>query len=290
MSLLVIGKTGQVARALAYRAADRRIEIERLGRPEFDLEAVDANAIASRRPRVVINAAAYTAVDKAENDADRAFKINAGGPEAVARAAVTAGARVIHVSTDYVFAGDKAGAYVETDETGPTGVYGRTKLQGESAVLRADPRAVVVRTAWVYDATGANFVRTMLRLAKTRPEISVVADQVGCPTYAPDLADALLAIAETSGPAGIYHAAGTGSVSWAEFAEEVFTQAAARGGPSARVLPIPTSAYPTQARRPANSRLDCSKLDRDYSIRLRPWREALGACLDEIAADGWRVE
>lgn len=290
MTILVIGRHGQVARALVRRAAARSVALQVLGRPDFDLLAPDMNAIAARKPSVVINAAAFTAVDKAETERERAFQINAAGAEVIARGAAEAGAPVIQVSTDYVFAGDKAVPYVETDATGPTGVYGASKLEGERATAASNPRAVIVRTAWVFDAQGANFVRTMLRLAKTRPQLNVVADQLGCPTFAEDLADALLTIAEKGGPAGIYHAAGGGETTWAEFAKEIFALSVARGGPSAEVASIPTSKYPTPTKRPANSRLDCSKLAADYGVRLRPWREALAACVDEIAAGGWRVE
>lgn len=290
MSILVIGKQGQVARALVRRAAARKVEVQLLGRPEFDLERVDRAAIAAHRPQVVINTAAYTAVDKAESDVDRAFLVNATAAEAIAAAAASANARVIQVSTDYVFSGDKPEPYLETDATAPASVYGRSKLAGEQGVLSANPHAAIVRTAWVYDASGTNFLRTMLRLAKTRAHLNVVADQRGCPTFASDLADALLTVATNDGVPGVYHAAGAGEVSWAEFAQEIFVQSAARGGPSAEVTPIPGSEYPTAAKRPTNSRLDCSKLAQNYGVRLRPWREALAHCVDEIAAGGWRVE
>lgn len=287
MSILVIGRGGQVARALA-----RRGDVDMIGRPEFDLLKADAVAaeIARRRPRVVINAAAYTAVDKAEDDAAAAMAINGEAVCVIARAAAEVAAPLLHFSTDYVFAGDKALPYVEGDATGPTGVYGASKLRGETLAQAANPAAIIVRTAWVYDATGANFVRTMLRLAKTRDAINVVADQRGCPTFASDLADAALAIAAAPKHAGIYHCAGAGETSWAEFAAEIFAQSKARGGPSAVVTPIASADYPTRARRPANSRLDCAKLTRDYGVTMRPWREALSACLDDIAASGWRVE
>ncbi|MGE0531959.1 MAG: dTDP-4-dehydrorhamnose reductase [Hyphomonadaceae bacterium] len=290
MSILVIGKQGQVARALMRRAAAHNLEVQLLGRPEFDLERVDAAAIAAHRPQVVINAAAYTAVDRAESEAGRAFLINAIAAEAVAAAAASVHARVIQVSTDYVFSGEKTEPYVETDATEPATIYGQSKLAGERGALKANPSATIVRTAWVYDASGANFVRTMLRLAKSRSQLNVVADQRGCPTFADDLADALLKVATKGGSAGIYHAAGAGDVSWAEFAQEIFAQSAARGGPSAQISAISGSEYPTAARRPTNSRLDCGKFAQDYGVRLRPWREALAQCLDEMAAGGWRVE
>lgn len=292
MSILVIGRTGQAARALARRAAARRMPLEALGRPDIDLERpVElARAIALRQPRVVINAAAFTAVDRAEDEAERAFMINGAGAGAVAQAAATKGAAVIHFSTDYVYDGEKAAPYVETDETRPRGAYGVSKLAGEHAVLEANPRAIVLRTAWLFDASGANFVRTMLRQAKSRALVRVVADQRGCPTFVDDLADAALDIAARPDQRGIYHCAGAGEASWAEFAEEIFAQSRTRGGPSAAVQPIASADYPTRARRPANSRLACGKLAADYGVELRPWREALGACMDEIAAGGWRVE
>ncbi|WP_395646264.1 dTDP-4-dehydrorhamnose reductase [Terricaulis sp.] len=289
MKVLVIGRGGQVARALVRRAPEG-VAVETLSRPELDLAALrDADAlVAVRRPDVVINAAAYTAVDAAESDADAARAVNAQGAEAVAAAAARLGAPVIQVSTDYVFAGDKGAPYVESDPVGPTGVYGRTKLEGERLVAAANSSAVIVRTAWVYDAHGKNFVRTMLRLAGQRPELSVVSDQQGCPTFADDLADALFAIARAPKP-GVVHCAGAGETTWAGFAEAIMALAAERGGPSAKVQPIPTSAYPTPAKRPANSRLNCAKLQGEYGVAMRPWRAALADCVDEIAAGGWRV-
>ncbi|HYD87721.1 MAG TPA: dTDP-4-dehydrorhamnose reductase [Vitreimonas sp.] len=287
MTILVIGRGGQVARALA-----RRGDVEVIGRPDFDLLQPDAIAaeIVRRRPRVVINAAAYTAVDKAEDEPDAAMAINGEAVGAIARSSAEIGAALLHVSTDYVFAGDKSAPYVENDPTGPTGAYGASKLRGEQLALAANPRAIVLRTAWVFDACGANFVRTMLRLAKSRDVITVVADQHGCPTFADDLAAAALAIAADPHHAGIYHCAGSGETTWAAFAEEIFAQSRARGGPHAHVKHIASAEFPTRAKRPANSRLDCAKLAREYGFVMRPWREALGACLDEIAAGGWRVE
>lgn len=292
MSILVAGRTGQVARALAQRAAQRGLPLIALGRPELDLEntANLANTLRGHAPRVVINAAAYTAVDKSEDDAGRAFAINAAGAEAVARAAADLGAAFIQVSTDYVFAGDKPELYDEEDATGPTGVYGASKLAGERAVATAHPGSIIVRTAWVYDGAGANFVRTMLRIATTRDEVSVVSDQMGCPTYASDLADALLTIAQTPTTPGVFHCAGAGETNWADFAHAIFEEAGTRGGPTATVTRISTAEYPTRAKRPANSRLNCAKLGRVYGVRMRPWREALAACIDEVAAAGWVVQ
>jgi dTDP-4-dehydrorhamnose reductase len=294
MTIVVIGKTGQVARALKRRAEATGVALELLGREEFDLETPDTDAIVTRAPRVIINAAAYTAVDQAEREPEQAFQINAAGPETAAAAAAQVGAAFIQISTDYVFSGDKPAPYVETDETGPTGVYGASKLEGEQRVRAANPRSVIVRTAWVFNAEGKNFVRTMLRLAKTRPEVAVVADQHGCPTFAGDLASALLSLAQALGEgrssAAIYHCAGAGETTWAGFAEAIFAEAGRQGGPSATVAPILTSAYPTPAKRPANSRLDCTRLWSDHGVRMRPWTESLKECVSEIAAGGWRVE
>lgn len=293
MKVLVVGRQGQVARALVRRAPKHGVEVVAVGRPSLDLERPDtiASTIAASAPDIVINAAAFTAVDAAETKRERAFAVNAVGAEALALAAAEAGAGIVHLSTDYVFAGDKSSAYNEDDPTDPKTVYGASKLEGEARVRAANPRSVIVRTAWVYDAEGQNFVRTMLRLARTRDQISVVRDQVGCPTYADDLADSLLAIVrQNADRAGLYHCTGSGETSWAGFAEEVFRLSRARGGPSARVLPIPTIEYPTPARRPANSRLDCAKLAAHYDVRMRSWQDALTDCIDAIVEDGWRVE
>ena len=290
MKLLVIGRNGQVARALAR--AD--LSLATVDRVEFDLEQPgNANDLMARhQPDFVINAAAYTAVDRAENERERAFAVNAAGAEAIARAAAARGAGVLHISTDYVFSGDKNGAYIESDPTGPRSVYGASKLEGERFVLAANPCALILRTSWVFDAKGSNFVRTMLRLAHTRDAIAVVADQHGCPTFANDIAAAILRIASAAMETrrfGVYHCTGAGATTWADFADAVFAASRARGGPFAAVEPIPTSAYLTAAPRPANSVLDCSKLKVECGIALRSWREALEDCMDEIAAGGWSV-
>jgi dTDP-4-dehydrorhamnose reductase len=286
---LVIGRSGQVARALAGQGATR------LGRPEIDLErpADIASTIAAHEPDVVINAAAFTAVDRAESEPTRAFAINAEGAGAIAAAAASCGAAIIQISTDYVFAGDKTEAYVETDATAPRTVYGASKLEGERLVLAANPRAAIVRTSWVFDAQGANFVRTMLRLARTRESINVVADQRGCPTFAPDLATALMKMAtalRSGGAGGTYHCAGAGATTWADFAAAIFAESRGLGGPIAEVVRIGSRDFPTPAVRPANSVLNCGKLAAEYGIVMRPWREALAQNMDDIAADGWSVE
>lgn len=292
MTILVIGSRGQLARALVRCAARRDLALQTLGRPEIDLADPEClyAAIVERGPSVVINAAAFTAVDNAEEQREQAFRINAYGAEAAAKAAAASGAGHIQVSTDYVFAGDKPAPYAEEDEPAPRSAYGASKLLGEQLSLAAHKHARVVRTAWVFDASGANFVRTMLRLARSREQVSVVSDQVGCPTYADDLANALLTIASGKQLGGVFHCAGHGAVSWADFARAIFDGSRRRGGPTADVVSIPSSDYPTRAARPSNSRLDCSKLAAAYSVAMRPWQESLADCLDEISAGGWSVE
>ncbi|MEP7210314.1 MAG: dTDP-4-dehydrorhamnose reductase [Alphaproteobacteria bacterium] len=287
MKMLVIGSSGQVARAL--QAGEAGMTVVAVGRPDLDLEQPDTlvRAIEAHAPDIIASVGAYTAVDLAESEPEKARRINALGPEAIARACAERRLPVIHVSTDYVFAGEKAAPYVETDPTVPRTVYGRTKLEGEQRVAAAAPQHVILRTAWVYSDQGKNFPRTMLRLAKVRPELGVVDDQHGCPTYAPDLAEAICSVArrigEGRGVWGVFHAAGEGETTWRGFAEEVFTLSAKRGGPTAVVKALTTAEYPTPAHRPANSRLDCSRLAASYGVRLRPWREALADCIARLA-------
>ena len=288
MRLVVTGREGQVATALADLSRDG-LEVVRLGRPELDLERPEgiARALSAARPDVVVSAAAHTAVDQAESEEGRARMVNAVAPGVLAEAAARLGAPMLHLSTDYVFDGLKPDPYVETDPTGPQTVYGATKLQGERAVAAAHPDHLILRTAWVYGATGKNFVRTMLRLAESREEVSVVADQRGCPTYAPDIAAALLALGQAflrgHGEPGLYHLAGDGEATWAEFAAGVFEGAGKRGAPSARVRPISTRDFPTPAKRPANSRLDGGRLREVFGVTCPSWREALPRCLDALA-------
>lgn len=273
-----------MARCLALRAAaSPGVEIVFAARPELDLGQPDTilRAIVDAQPDVVISAAAYTAVDQAEVEPELAFAVNATGAGEVARAAASVGAPVIHLSTDYVFDGTANRPYREDDPTGPQGVYGASKLAGEQEIARQNPQHVILRTAWVYSPFGKNFVRTMLRLAAGRGEVSVVADQIGNPTSASDIADVILLASNrlTHGRAndisGIYHMAGTGEASWADLAEYVFERSAALGGPSAAVRRISTGEYPTRARRPANSRLDTSKLDRVLGYRAPQWKASV---------------
>jgi len=292
VTILVIGRSGQVARALMQRAGVRGVALIAKGRPGVDLEQRETirDALNAMAPSVVINAGAYTAVEAAEDEREAAFRVNAAGAEAVAAAAGERGVPVIQLSTEYVFSGEKISAYVEGDVAVPRNVYGESKLEAERLAVAANPRTIVVRTSWVFGVTGTNFVRTMLRKAKSGGEVRVVADQIGCPTYADDLADALLTIAVSPAKPGIYHCTGADETSWADFAREVFAESRARGGPFAEVIDIASEASGARAVRPKNSRLDCGKLTADYAIRMRYWREALAACMDEIAARGWSVE
>jgi dTDP-4-dehydrorhamnose reductase len=287
MRIAVTGSKGQVASSLVERAGSG-VEAVALGRPVLDLEdrgAVIA-ALERARPDVVVNAAAYTAVDKAEAEAEEALAIRVNGEGAghVAEAAARLGVPILHLSTDYVFDGALPRPYREEDPTGPAGAYGRSKLIGERLVADRCPDSVILRTAWVYSPFGSNFVRTMLKLSETREEVGVVADQVGNPTSALDIADALIAIAakarDDSSPAlrGVFHMTGSGEASWADFAEAIFSEAAARGRRLTRVKRIATADYPTPARRPANSRLDNEKLSRVYGLTLPEWRGSLAAC------------
>jgi len=300
VKLLVTGREGQVVRSLLERAG-AGVQVEALGRPALDLaEAAGiAGAIAASfggsGPDVVIHAAAYTAVDRAEGEEALALAINGAGAGAVAAAAQELGAQLIHISTDYVYDGAKPAPYVESDACAPQGAYGRSKLAGEAAILAAHPGAVIARTAWVYSPFGANFVKTMLRLASTRAEVgaevSVVADQLGCPTNALDMADALLVMAArlradpSAALRGVFHVAGSGEGSWADLAEAVFAASAAHGGPAAAVKRITTADYPTPARRPANSRLCGAKLAAAYGLALPDWRASVAGVVARLLAE-----
>ncbi|TCU20793.1 dTDP-4-dehydrorhamnose reductase [Rhizobium azibense] len=295
MRIAVTGKQGQVVQSLLRRGAGKGVEIIAVGRPEMDLAdpASIAAALSIVNPDVIVSAAAYTAVDKAESDADLAFAVNAAGAAAVAESAARIGVPVVHISTDYVFSGDKPSAYTEEDMTGPISVYGQSKLAGERAVAAANPNHVILRTAWVYSPFGANFLKTMLRLSETRDHLRVVADQTGCPTSALDIADAILAIASrlVTDPApslrGTFHLTGSGEASWADFAEEIFVELHKLGGKSIRVERITTADYPTPAKRPANSRLSCEKLATRYGLRLADWKQSMRIVMQVILNKGF---
>lgn len=294
LRFLVTGLTGQVAVALAEKTAGRDdVELLRLGRPELDLAdtAKIAPTVEALRPDLILSVAAYTAVDAAESDEAAALAVNGDAPGALGRAAARLGVPVVHLSTDYVFDGDKPAPYVETDPTGPIGAYGRTKLAGERALAAATGNHAILRTAWVHSPFGKNFVKTMLRLAETRDRVGVVADQIGNPTSALDIADGLLTVATNllagTDPArrGVFHMTGAGEATWADFAEEIFRVSATLGGPSAAVDRIPTSAYPTPARRPKNSRLDCGLIERAHGVRLPDWRASTETVVRRLIAD-----
>jgi dTDP-4-dehydrorhamnose reductase len=287
--IAVTGSKGQVATSLTERAG-LKAEVVALGRPVFDLtdRAAVLAGLDAARPDVVVNAAAYTAVDKAEAEEAVATRVNGEGAGHVAEAAARLCVPLLHLSTDYVFDGALDRPYREDDPTAPTGAYGRSKLVGEKLVAARCEDSVVLRTAWVYSPFGGNFVRTMLRLNETRDEVGVVADQRGNPTSALDIAGALIAIAarvkDDASPAlrGVFHLTGSGDATWADFAEAVFREAAARGRRVTHVNRIATTDYPTPARRPANSRLDNGKLDRVYGLRLPEWRQSVVDCCGRL--------
>jgi dTDP-4-dehydrorhamnose reductase len=291
MKILVTGTAGQLAQSLLAAGLSAGVDVVALRRPQLDLTIPGTlrTAIADVEPDIVVNAGAYTAVDKAESEEGLAHKVNATGAGDLAAVCARAGASLIHISTDYVFDGTGTRAYVESDETAPINAYGRSKLAGEIAVAAACPRHVILRTSWIYSPFGANFVRTMLRLGAERETLGVVDDQLGCPTYAPHLAAAILAIAariergEAADPHwGIYHAAGTGETTWCGFAREILRTTEARGLPTPAVKALTTADYPTPARRPANSRLDCGKLAATFGVRLPDWKEGTRACLERL--------
>lgn len=284
MRIAVTGGLGQVATALVERAgAASAVEIAALGRPALDLLSRDSvlDTLLAARPDAIVNAAAYTAVDKAESEPELAMRVNGDGAGHVAEAAARLGVPLVHLSTDYVFDGRLGRPYREDDATGPTGAYGRSKLEGERQVAARSANSAILRTAWVYSPFGANFVRTMLRLAETREEIGVVADQQGNPTSALDIADALIAVVRRLGAnssqelRGVFHMTGSGEATWADFAENIFAEAATRGRRPTRVRRIATADYPTPAKRPANSRLDNTKLARAHGVALPDWRPSL---------------
>ncbi len=288
--ILITGGSGQLARSLEALAGDR--PVLRIGRPALDFDDLSAIPATLERiaPRLIINAAAYTAVDKAESEPEAADRANHLGPALLAQHCAAYGIALIHVSTDYVFDGAKGAPYVESDAPNPTGVYGATKLAGERAVLATCPRAVVLRTSWVYAPEGKNFVLTMLGAAKRFPRLRVVADQLGCPTNAEDLARAILAIADQVLAGwrpefhGVFHAAGFGETSWHGFASSIFAEAAKHGQPAPPVDAITTADWPTPARRPADSRLNCDRLEAVFGVRLPAWETSLAGAIDQIMA------
>lgn len=290
MKILVTGRDGQVARSLAERGSDRDLIFA--GRPDLDLSdpvSIERTILAVK-PDLIVSAAAYTAVDQAEDEAELAMAVNGVAPGAIGAAAAKVGAGVIHLSTDYVFDGTKQGPYREDDPVAPLGVYGRSKLAGEQALAASGARHVILRTAWVYSPFGKNFLKTMLALAGSRDTLSVVADQHGCPTGALDIADAVLQIAGSwrdypdSALDQVYHYSGKGVTHWADFARAIFAESAKLGGPTAEVIDITSDAFPSKVTRPKNSALDNSRITERLGVRPRDWREAIRPVVRSVVA------
>ena len=291
MRVLVAGRTGQLALELQDRLPRDGHAVAALEAPELDLTDRESilRAVEAFSPDAIVNAAAYTAVDRAESQRDLAFAVNALGAAMLAAAAAERGLPFVHLSTDYVFSGEGGAPYDEDAEPGPTGVYGESKLAGERAVMAANPRTTILRTAWVCSPHGGNFVKTMLRLGGERDAVSVVADQRGAPTFAADLADAIarilprLVAAPAGDPAfGVFHLTGQPHTTWHGFAEAIFEGAAARGHKVPRLSAITTAEYPTPARRPTDGRLDCARIGRVHRIQPADWRQSLSRCLDAL--------
>lgn len=291
MKVLVTGKRGQLVQSLIERAKTYpNIEIVAVGRPELDLERPGSvsDVLRGVGADAVINAAAYTAVDLAEDEPERAMRINGEAAGELAVAARAIGAPIIHLSTDYVFDGCAAEPYSVGAPTNPLSIYGRSKLQGEELVRLSNPDHVVVRTAWVYSPFGSNFVKTMMRLGQTRHEVSVVSDQIGNPTSALDLADGLLTMitrwigGEDIGLGETYHLAGKGSASWADLAHAVFEERSSRGFPQVAARRIPTAEWPTKAHRPRNSQLDSSKFSKDVDYEMPHWRDSVASTVSRL--------
>ena len=291
--ILLIGSNGQVGHELVKTLAPLG-EVIATDRASLDLgdEGAIRTLVRQLRPGLVVNAAAYTAVDKAETETELAFAINARAPAVLAQEAANLGAWLVHYSTDYVFAGDRPqGAYAETDPTGPVNAYGRSKLAGEEAIAAVGGAHLILRTSWVYGVHGANFVKTIVRLAREREQLSVVADQIGAPTssrlIAETTAQLLTQLPDDGDDAasGIYHLQGAGEASWFEFASAIVDRLRSVDAQPVRcrdIRPIPSSAYPTPARRPANSRLDCAKIARTFGLRLPRWQDDFERLFGEI--------
>lgn len=293
MRLLITGQQGQLVTSLRERCRSPRLDIVTAGRPELDLETPGnaRQAVLAARPDVVINAAAYTNVDQAEDEPERAFRINAAAAGEIADAAREVGASIVQISTDYVFDGTSAEPYDESASTGPASVYGRSKLEGEERVRFANPDYVIVRTAWIYSPFGRNFVKSMMSLAHSRDTIAVVADQRGNPTSALDLADGLLRLVESladgtsSGLGETYHLAGSEVTDWCSFAGHIFAQCDRLGLPSAQPQPILSSQWPTKASRPANSTLDSTKFAEQFGYQMPDWRLSVSTVVERIGSN-----
>ena len=286
--ILLFGGGGQLGRELTALAAARSVSLRAPAHAEADIAEPEsvAAAIAAAHPAIVVNAAAYTKVDEAETEIAAATRGNATGPAVLAEACARAHLPLVHVSTDYVFDGTKAGAYVESDPVAPSSVYGRTKADGEAAVRTRHREHLILRTSWVYGVHGRNMLKTALRLARERDELRFVADQRGCPTSTADLAEAILHVAPrlaTGEPLfGTYHFAGTGAATWYDFVCHIVAVQAETTGRRPRVVPIATAEYPTPARRPANSELDSSRFAATFGFRAQPWRTGVERAVREL--------
>lgn len=285
MRILISGKHGQVSSELQKRLGAMG-ELVVPGRDQLDLAqpAQIRQQVRRVRPDLIINAAAYTAVDKAQSEKAAAFAVNAQAPGILAEEAAALGIPLIHYSTDYVFDGRKGAPYTETDATNPLGVYGESKLAGEQAITAVQGKHLILRTSWVYSTHGHNFLLTMQRLLQEKPELRIVADQIGAPTWAGTIANSTLALIERwqageSGAWGTYHLSAQGETSWFGFAQAIGEALREQGKPCAHLLPIPSSDYPTPAARPLNSRLDCSRLLREWGVSQPDWQTALRECL-----------
>ena len=297
MRIVVTGRFGQIAQSLVERGPSSNMEVLTLARPEIDLArpADLTDVLGALRPQALVSAAAHTAVDLAESESTLAYQINANGAEAIARAAARLQIPIVHLSTDYVFDGTLDRPYREDDVPRPINVYGSSKLLGEQLLAAANANHAILRTAWVYSPFGRNFARTMLSLAGTRDEISVVGDQRGAPTSALDMADGIFKvlgnlIARPDDPAirGVFHMTGGGETNWAEFAMAIFAASATTNGPFSQVKSIASSDYPTRARRPLNSRLDNTRLAGSHGVRLPSWRDSLPETIARILAEDFQ--
>jgi dTDP-4-dehydrorhamnose reductase len=289
VKILATGGSGQVGTELSRRGAAWQTEVHAVTRDELDITQSGAvlAILEQTKPDVVVNAAAYTAVDKAETEPETAFAANRDGPGFLAVGCAKLGVPLIHISTDYVFNGEKTRGYRETDHTSALGVYGQSKEAGERAVRESWGRHIILRTSWVYAGHGGNFVRTMLRVGSERESLRVVSDQTGTPTFAGDIANAILSIATNiagreQAPWGTYHYTAKGQTTWHGFAEAIFDAAEARLGRHPAIEAITTREYPTPAKRPVNSVLDCAKIDASFKPPRRDWREGLAEVLDEL--------
>lgn len=297
MRIAVTGRFGQIARSLVERGPNANMEVLTLARPEIDLTRPHhlTDALAALRPQAVVSAAAYTAVDLAESEPQLAYQVNASGAGALAQATALLRIPIVHLSTDYVFDGTLDRPYCEDDPTNPINVYGSSKLRGEQLVAAANPNHVILRTAWIYSPFGKNFARTMLSLAGTREEVSVVSDQRGTPTNALDIADGIFTVLRNlitrpvdAAIRGVFHMTGGGETNWAEFAMAIFAASVKSNGPFSQVRAIASSAYPTAARRPANSRLDNSRMARSHGVRLPLWRDSVPETISRIVVDDFQ--